>query len=132
MKANIQLIRKRREYSKEFKQQIVSDYESGKFSISQLKKLHKIPHQCIYRWIYKFSTFNEKGFRVVEMKNSSQDKVKELEKRIKDLEATVGRKQIQVDYLEKIVELAKSELDIDIKKNYGTEQLPGSDKTKKR
>lgn len=66
------------------------------------------------------------------MKNSSQDKVKELEKRIKDLEATVGRKQIQVDYLEKIVDLAKSELDIDIKKNYGMQSSPGSDKTKKR
>ena len=132
MKANIQLIRKRREFSTEFKQQIVSDYESGKFSVSQLEKLHKISNKCIYRWIYKFSTFNEKGFRVVEMKNSSQDKVKELEKRVKDLEATVGRKQIQVDYLEMIVELAKSELNIDIKKNYGTQQSPVSGKTKKR
>lgn len=131
MKANIKLIQKQRKYSTEFKQQIVSDYESGKFSVSQLEKLHKISNPAIYRWIYKFSTFNEKGFRVVEMKNSSQDKVKELEKRIKDLEATVGRKQIQVDYLEKIVELAKSELNIDVKKNYGTQQLPGSDKTKK-
>lgn len=132
MKANIKLIQKQRKYSTEFKQKIVSDYESGKFSVSQLEKLHNISNPAIYRWIYKFSTFNEKGFRVVEMKNSSQDKVKELEKRIKDLEATVGRKQIQVDYLEKIVELAKSELNIDIKKNYGTQQLPGSDKTKKR
>ncbi len=131
MKANIKLIQKQRKYSTEFKQQIVSDYESGKFSVSQLEKLHKISNPAIYRWIYKFSIFNEKGFRVVEMKNSSQDRVKELEKRIKDLEATVGRKQIQVDYLEKIVELAKSELNIDVKKNYGTQQLPGSDKTKK-
>ena len=132
MKANIQLIRKRRQYSTEFKQQIVSDYESGKFSVPQLQKLHNIANSLIYHWIYKFSTFNEKGFRVVEMKNSSQDKVKELEKRVKDLEATVGRKQIQVDYLEMIVELAKSELNIDIKKNYGTQQSPVSGKTKKR
>ncbi len=38
MEANIQLIKKRRFYSKEFKQQLVSEFESGKFSVLQLHK----------------------------------------------------------------------------------------------
>jgi transposase-like protein len=132
MKSNVRLLRKRRQYSDEFKKQIVGDYESGEFSVRQLERLHGVSDQSIYNWIYKFSTFNEKGFRVVEMKDSSSKKLQELEAKNKELEAALGRKQIQLDYLEKMIELAKSELDIDIKKNYSTPQSTGSGKTKKK
>jgi transposase len=132
MKSNFKLLKKHRRYSVEFKRQIVADYESGEFSVRQLERLHGVSDQSIYNWIYKFSTFNEKGFRVVEMKDSSSKKMQELEAKNKELEAALGRKQIQLDYLEKMIELAKSELDIDIKKNYSTPQSTGSGKTKKK
>lgn len=132
MKSNVRLLQKHRKYSDEFKKQIVADFESGNYSVPQLEKLHGIGNPTIYSWIYKFSTFNEKGFRIVEMKDSSSKKVQELEARNKELEAALGRKQIQLDYLEKMVELAKTELDIDIKKNYSTPQSTGSGKTKKK
>lgn len=132
MKSNIRLLKKHRHYSVEFKKQIVADFESGDFSVPQLEKLHGVSNKSIYDWIYKFSTFNEKGFRVVEMKDSSSKKLQELEGKNKELEAALGRKQIQLDYLEKMIELAKSELDIDIKKNYSTPQSTGSGKTKKK
>ncbi|NJW54490.1 transposase, partial [Salinimicrobium oceani] len=118
--------------SDEFKRQIVNDYESGRYSVFQLSKLHGMSRSMIYNWIHKFSTFNEKGYRVVEMKDSSSKKMQELEAKNKELEAALGRKQIQLDYLEKMIELAKSELDIDIKKNYSTPQSTGSGKTKKK
>jgi transposase len=132
MKANVRSIRKTRKYSIEFKKRIVADFENGKFSVLQLEKLHGVLEQSIYRWIYKFSTFSEKGFRIVEMKDSSNKKMKELEARVKKLERTVGRKQIMIDYLEKMMEIAKDELDIDIKKNFGTPQSTGSGKTSKK
>ena len=132
MKANVQIIQKRRIYSESFKRQIVEDFESGKYSATQLSRLHNIPCVSIYRWIYKFSNFNEKGFRVVEMKQSSSQKVKELEKKVKELEATVGRKQIMIDFLETMIEVAKDELDIDIKKNYSTPPSQGSGKSPKK
>lgn len=132
MKANVRSIRKQRKYSKEFKKRIVLDFESGKFSVPQLEKLHGIGNSLIYSWIYKFSTFNEQGFRIVEMKDSSSKKMKELETRVKELESAVGRKQIKIDYLEKMMEIAKDELDIDIKKNFGTPQSIGSGKTNKK
>ena len=125
-------IRKRRKYSEEFKKRIVADFESGKYSVPQLERLHGVGNPTIYRWIYKFSTFNEKGFRIVEMKDSSSKKMKDLEARVKELESVVGRKQIMIDYLEKMMEIAKEELDIDIKKNFGTPQSTGSGKTKKK
>ena len=132
MKSNVRSIRKQRRYSEEFKRRLVSDFEKGKFSVPQLEKLHGVPHATIYRWIYKFSIFNESGFRVIEMKDSSNKKMKELEARVKELERTVGRKQIMIDYLEKMMEIAKDELDIDIKKNFGTPQSTGSGKTNKK
>lgn len=132
MKANVRSIRKQRKYSIEFKKKIVADFESGKFSVPQLEELHGISNNSIYQWIYKFSTFNDKGFRVIEMKDSSIKKMKELEARVKELEGAVGRKQIKIDYLEKMMDIAKEDLSIDIKKNYDTQPSTGSGKTRKK
>ncbi len=132
MKANLRKIRKTRRYTDEFKKQLVSEFESGKFSVLELSRLHGIHFQNIYDWIYKFSHFNKQGYRVVEMKDSSKKKVKYLEQKIKNLEQIVGQKQIMIDYLDKMMEIAKDELDIDIKKNFNTSQSAGSGKTKKK
>jgi hypothetical protein len=82
--------------------------------------------------VYKFSNFNEKGCRVVEMENSNQNKLKELASKVKELEQIVGQKQIAIEYLEKMIELAKTDLNIDIKKNYSLPPSVGSDLTKKK
>ncbi len=129
MKADIHRIRKLRRYSEEFKKDIVQLFEQGKFSVCQMERLYGISNATIYQWIYKYSTFNEKGYRIIEMKKSQTDKVKQLEERIKALERLVGRKQIEIDYLETMMEVAKEELDIDIKKNFGT---PRSEKLENR
>lgn len=132
MKANLKNVRKVRHYSEDFKREIVSVFESGKLSVLQLEKLYGISNSLIYNWIYKFSTFNEKGFRVVEMKESNIDKLKHLEQKIKELEQIVGQKQIKIDYLEKMIDIAKEDLNIDIKKNYNTPQSTGSEEIKKK
>lgn len=132
MKTNIRTLRKQRRYSEEFKKSIVKDFESGKLSVLQLERLHGISNQSIYDWIYKYSNFNEKGYRVVEKKSSSQQKIKELEAKIKELESAVGRKQIMIDYLETMMEVAKDELNVDIKKNFDTPHSKGSKSAKKK
>jgi len=132
MKANIKQLKKFKRYSIDFKKQIVKEFESGKFSVLQLEKLHGISNASIYKWIYQYSNYNEKDYRVIEMKKSSIKKVKDLEAKVKELERIVGSKQIMIDYLEKMMEIAKEELDIDIKKNFGTQQSNGSKKTGKK
>jgi transposase len=132
MKANLRALKKSRRYSEEFKKSLVADFESGKFSVYQLERLHGVSNPSIYSWIYKYSTFNEEGYRIVELKNSTMSKVKELENKVKELEAMLGRKQIKIDYLETMMEVAKDELDIDIKKNFGTSPSSGSGSTKKK
>jgi transposase-like protein len=132
MKANLKVIRKYRRYGLDFKKELVSIYESGKFSVPQLERLYGISNASIYQWIYKFSTFNEKGLRVIEMKDSATEKLKELERKIKELEGALGRKQIMIDYLETMIEVAKDELHFDIKKNYDTQRSQGSGKAPKK
>ncbi len=132
MKANLKQIRKHRLYSEEFKKNIVDSFEKGEFSVSQLQKLYGVQNAVIYRWVYKFSSFNEKGCRIVEMENSNQNKLKELINKVKELEQIVGQKQIAIEYLEKMIELAKTDLNIDIKKNYSLPPSAGLDLTKKK
>jgi transposase-like protein len=132
MRANVKKLRKRRVFTDEFKQSLVKEFDTGQFSVNELCRLHGIANSAIYRWIYKFSTFNQKGYRIIEMKDSSKKKLKDLEQKIKNLEQIVGQKQIMIDYLEKMMEIAKEELDIDIKKNFNTSQSAGSGKTKKK
>jgi transposase-like protein len=126
------VIRTPRKFTEDFKRQVVKEYESGTFSVRQLGRLYGLANQQIYNWIYKFSTFNEKGYRIVEAKDSSALKLKEMEERIKELERSIGQKQIKIDFLEKMIDIAKSDLDIDIKKNYDTSQSAGSGKTRKK
>lgn len=132
MKANLHQIRKTRCYSETFKREIVSMFESGKFSVPQLEKLYKISNPTIYNWIYKFSTFNQKGYRVIEHNVSSMSKLKELELKVKQLEQTIGQKQIKIDYLEKMIDIAKLELKVDIKKNFNTSQSTGFETIKEK
>lgn len=132
MEKNVRLLRSPRKFTTDFKRKIVKDFEQGTMSVGQLSKLYGIANTQIYSWIYKFSIFNEKGSRIVEMKDSQSAKFKDLEQRIKDLERNVGQKQIMIEYLEKMIYLAKEELNIDIKKNFATPQSNGSKKTVKK
>lgn len=132
MRTDLRKLRKKRHYSEDFKKEIVSLFESGKYSVKQLESLYGVVNSTIYKWIYKFSTFNEKGIRVIEMKQSSSLKLKELTQKVKDLERIVGQKQIKIDYLEKMIDITKDEFDIDIKKKYNTPQSAGLKKTKRK
>ena len=132
MKANIKLISKHRKFSEDFKKSIVNEFESGKFSVLQLQRMYNISRASLYKWIYTYSSSNERGQRIVEMKDSSTQRLKALEQKIKDLERAVGQKQIMIDYLEKMIDIANEELNVDIKKNSNTPQSNGSAPTRKK
>lgn len=132
MDKKIRLLRSPRKFTEDFKRKLVKEFEQGTMSVYQMSKLYSIATTQIYDWIYKFSIFNEKGSRIVEMKDSQTIKLKELEQRVKELEQNVGQKQIKIEFLEKMIDLAKQEFNIDIKKNFATPQSNGSKKTIKK
>ncbi len=124
-------IRRKRKFSEDFKLKIVKQYESGEFSVVEMAKIYDISFQTIYNWIYKYSKYNKQSIQVVEMKDSQAHKIKQMEARIKELEQAVGQKQMNIDYLEKMIELAKENYDIDIKKNSNSLHSGGSKNIKK-
>lgn len=131
MLKNGKRIKRHRKFSEDFKLKIVKEYESGKHSVPEMEKVYDISNASIYKWIYKYSKYNKKSIQIVEMKDSQTNKITQMEARIKELERTVGQKQMNIDYLEKMIDLAKEELDIDIKKNSNTQPSGGSKNTKK-
>ena len=122
-------LKSKRIFSQEFQKICVKEYESGQFTVLELSKLYQINTVVIYRWIHKYSTYNKRGIKVVEMADSSKQKLKDLQRRIDELERVVGQKQLNIDFLEKMIELAKEQYGVDVKKNFGIPPSAGSEKT---
>jgi transposase len=122
-------INSKRVFAEEFKRARVKEYEKGTFTVNELSKLYHIQTVVLYRWIYKYSAYNKRSIKVVEMSESSQNKVKQLQKRIEELERIVGQKQLNIDFLEQMIALAGQEYGIDIKKNSSTPPSASSGKT---
>ena len=112
-------------YSAAFKQKVVSEIENGKFSVGEAHRVYEIGGgTTIYNWLRCYG----KGHLinktvVVKMKNES-DRIKQLEKEKRELEAALAKTQVRVVVLESVIDAAEQELKIDIKKKSGLE-LPG-------
>lgn len=124
-------LKRRRIYSEEFKLEIVRLYESGQRTVLELIRDYGLAKQTVYRWIYRYSNYNKKSLQIVEYQDSQTHRVKELEEKVRALEQAVGRKQMNIDFLEKMIDLAKEQYDIDIKKNFETPPSGGSNRITK-
>lgn len=109
-----------RHFSEEIRRQTVSDIESGKCSITQAGRELGVSVQSIYKWIYKYSRYLVKNKIMVVENESEGYRTKELEAKIKELQAALGRKSMENEFLEKIIDLANKELGTDLKKNFNT------------
>jgi transposase-like protein len=123
-------LRQRRVFSEDFKKQAVKDIESGKCTVLQSSREYDINQQTVYNWLYKHSRYLKKNSILIVEKQSEQYKRKELEQKIKDVEAALGRKQMEIDMLNKIIDLASEEYQTDLKKNISKMHSNGLGSTK--
>jgi len=130
MKGKKKFIRQHRFFTKEIKKQVVNDIEKGKCSVSQASRELQVSLTSIYRWLYRYSLYLHKEQVLVVENKSEAYRSHELERRIKELEAALGRKQMEIDLLNKILELASKEQNLDIKKNILSRLSNGSEFTK--
>ena len=115
----------RRVFSEELKKKIVKDIEQGKVTIASVCREYSVSSACVYKWLHKYSSYLQKGVKLVMELSSEGYRSKELEKQVKDLEAALGRKQMEIDFLEKLIEIANKDLGIDIKKKSYTPRSTG-------
>lgn len=129
MKSDVKL-GQARIFSEPLKKKAVRDIESGKASVLAVSREYQVSTQAVYGWLNKYSRHLQSSKRIVVEMESESYKSRELEKRIKELEAALGRKQLEVDYLNKMIEIGSKEAGIDFKKNFGTPPSSGSGFTK--
>ena len=116
----------RRIFSDPLKRKIVKDIEHNKVSISAVCREYLVCSQTVYNWLNKYSRHLQSGQNLVIQMESEQYRSKELEKKVAELEAAVGRKQMEIDFLNKLIEVAGDELKVDLKKNFSTPPSGGS------
>lgn len=120
-------IKERRVFSVEIKKQLVKSLTSGRQTIKEVMIEHQVSAQSVYSWIYKYSVgYAPKPILVVQMK-SEATKNQELQQRLGELERIVGQKQLEIDYLNKLLEIGSKELDFDLKKNFSSKLSNGSE-----
>jgi len=119
-------LNRKRKFSEEFRKQLVREFEGKKFTLLELSKLHNIHLSVLYKWVHKYTLNPSPNSVIIEMKESSTEKLKSYQDRIKELEQIVGQKQIKIDYLDKIIDSANEHYETDLKKTLSTKPSNGS------
>lgn len=122
-------LRQLRVFSEAVKKKVVKDIEDGKISVLAASRDVGVSFQAVYSWLNKYSRHLQSSKRVVVEMESETYKSKELEKRILQLEAALGRKQLEIDFLNQMLEQGKKELGVDLKKKFSTPPFTGSGST---
>ena len=116
-------------YSMAFKQKVISEIESGKYSLRQSSKIYNVSDVSLYKWLKRFGKNHLIGKVVrIEMKGEA-DRIKQLEAEKKELESALAQAQLKIITLESTMEVAEEIYKIDFKKNIGS---TGSKKAGKR
>ena len=98
-----------KQYSMGFKQQVVREYETGK-TVYELKKKYGITgNGTIQKWVerYGWKGLRHKVMRIQHI--DEQNRVKELEARVKELESALAQTTLDKIMYQAMVEVAERE-----------------------
>ncbi len=123
--------RKQRTFTEIIRKEVVRKIENNLLTVGEASIDYQVSRTSVYNWVYKYSSMYKRGHRQIIEPMSSSKQIKVLKEKIKDLEQIVGQKQIELDFLNKLIEIAEDDLGIDIKKKAGSRHKSGSGKTKK-
>lgn len=124
------VFRQRRVFSEPLKRHLVKQIETGKVGVKAVAREYDVSESAIYVWLKKYSRSLQPSKTMVVQMESEFFKTKQLEQKVKDLEAALGRKQLEIDFLNKMIEIGKEELGIDLKKKFSTPPFNGTGSTK--
>lgn len=118
--------RTQKDYTVSFKLQVVGEIESGQ--LGRLEACHKYGIQArstITQWLRKYGTFDWQNLSKNSVAKTPEQKILELEAKVKLLEKQKARAEHLAERADKksilfdmLVDLAEKEYDIDIRKNY--------------
>lgn len=123
--------RRKRIFSEEFKKQKVQEIERKQTTISEVSKAYQVRYNNVSKWVEKYGTTYKKGVRLVVEMESETKKLLAQQLKIAELERIIGQKQIVIDFQDKMIEIAESMYQIDIKKKLGQKPSSTSGDTEK-
>jgi len=114
-------LRKMRHFSKEFKKEKVALIAEKKITVLELSRLYEVSQSAIYKWIELHNGVS-KNERVIVEKECEEKKNLTLLKKIAELEGVIGKQQVNLIFLESVIECGTELLGEDLKKKYSTRQ----------
>lgn len=132
--------RTQKNYSLSFKLQLVEEVEQGLLTKSQAKLKYGIQgDSTVTKWLQKYGTFDWEHKAPMTMAKTPEQKILELEAKVKLLEKQKARAEHLAERADKkviifdmLVDMAEREYDIQIRKNYKPGSSISSKKSKKK
>lgn len=106
--------RQNRYFSEDFRRKKVSEIERNISTIAEISKEYQVSRTSIGKWLYKYSTMRKKGVKQVIEAKSDTRKIQRLKEYVKELERTIGQKQLLIDFQQKVMDIAEEEYKVDI------------------
>lgn len=132
--------RTQKDYSLSFKLQVVEQIESGELDrLSAHLKYGIQARSTITSWLRKYGNFDWENLNVTSMDKTPEQRIAELEAKVKLLEKQKSRAEYLAERADKkviifdmLVNMAEKEYDIEIRKNYKPELSKSSKKNTKK
>ena len=112
-------IRVRRSFSTEFRRKKVEEIECKISTVSEISREYQVTRAAVYKWVAQYSSTMKKKERLIVEAESDTRKLAAFQQRIAELERLLGQKQIQLEFMEKIIDIAEETYQVDIKKKFG-------------
>ncbi|HEY3386190.1 MAG TPA: transposase [Saprospiraceae bacterium] len=112
-------IRIRRSFSAEFRRKKVEEIDCKISTVSEISREYQVTRAAVYKWLKQYSSTMKKKDRLIVEAESDTRKLATLQQRIAELERLLGQKQIQLEFMEKIIDIAEETYQVDIKKKFG-------------
>ena len=131
--------RTQKDYSLSMKLGVVREVESGKLSVTDAKRKYGIQgRSTVLNWLRKYGSFDWENQTTIKMAKSADQRILELEAKIKLLEKQKRKLEKQAERSDKkvilfdmMIEIAEKEYNIPIRKNSLPEQSIESKTNKK-
>lgn len=126
--------RTQKDYSMSFKLSVVSEIERGEVSVTGARRKYGIQgNATVIRWLRKYGTFDWENQTPSNMPKSKDQKILELEQKIKLLEKQKAFLERQAEnsdkkaiFFDMMIDMAEKEFNIPIRKNSLPEQSTDS------
>jgi transposase-like protein len=109
-------------YDTALRRKVAMEYINGDLSLHQLSRIYNIPNQNISRWVKEYSSELAEEPKDIAMTSEEQKEFESLKKQNEALKKKLEYEHMRNFALETMIDLAKTELGIDLRKNSGAKQ----------